>query len=108
LAEASLFVRPASTLSDGQSYRLAIACALATDPEVLFIDAFCESLDDLSAAAVCKSLRDKSRRTGLTVIAATAAPERLLRAFAPDSVVQLLPGRTHKVMPGDQYLNGKT
>ena len=97
LAESSLFVRPAATLSDGQKYRLAIACALAEDPEVLFVDAFCEPLDDLSAAAVCKGLRGLSRRTGKAIVAATASPDRLLAALEPDIVVQLLPGRTVKV-----------
>ncbi|AYZ66755.1 ATP-binding cassette domain-containing protein [Burkholderia multivorans] len=97
LAESSLFVRPAATLSDGQKYRLTIACALAEDPDVLFVDAFCEPLDDLSAAAVCKGLRELSRRTGKIILAATASPDRLLAALEPDKVVQLLPGRAVKV-----------
>ncbi len=97
LAESSLFVRPASMLSDGQRYRLAIACALATDPQVLFVDAFCEPLDDLSAAAVCKGLRDITRKSKISAIVATAAPDRLLPALKPDTVVQLLPGRKLRV-----------
>ena len=97
LAESSLFVRPASTLSDGQKYRLAIACALAKSPKVLLVDAFCEPLDDLSAAAVCKGLRDITRRSGIAAIVATAAPDRLLPALMPDSMIQLLPGRTFKI-----------
>jgi ABC-type ATPase with predicted acetyltransferase domain len=97
LAESSLFVRPAATMSDGQRYRLAIACALAEKPDVLLIDAFCEPLDDLSAAAVCKGLRALSRRAGLSVVVATATPDRLLPALVPDTVVQLLPGRSVKI-----------
>jgi ABC-type cobalamin/Fe3+-siderophores transport system ATPase subunit/ribosomal protein S18 acetylase RimI-like enzyme len=97
LAESSLFVRPAATLSDGQKYRLSIACALAQEPQVLLVDAFCESLDDLAAAAVCKGLRSLSRRTGVVVIAAAASPDRLLPALQPDTVVQLLPGRAVRV-----------
>lgn len=97
LAESSLFVRPASTLSDGQRYRLSIACALATDPKVLFVDAFCEPLDDLSAAAVCKGLREIARRNGIAAVVATAAPDRLLAALDPDTVLQLLPGRMFKI-----------
>ena len=105
LAETSLFVRPAATLSDGQRYRLAIACALAEKPEVLLIDAFCEPLDDLSAAAVCKGLRALSQRAKLAVVVATASPDRLLPALAPDTVVQLLPGRSvriHKRLEADE------
>lgn len=96
LAESSLFVRPASTLSDGQRYRLSIACALASDPKLLLVDAFCEPLDDLSAAAVCKGLRALTRRSGVSAVVATAAPDRLLQALEPDVVLQLLPGRTFK------------
>jgi ABC-type lipoprotein export system ATPase subunit len=97
LAESSLFIRPTSALSDGQRYRLSVACALADDPDLLLIDAFCEPLDDLSAAAVCKGLRGIAKRTGVAVIVATAAPDRLLAALEPDCVVQLLPGRTVRV-----------
>lgn len=97
LAESSLFVRPAATMSDGQRYRLSIGCALAEKPDVLLIDAFCEPLDDLSAAAVCKGLRALSRRSGLAVVVATASPDRLLPALMPDTVAQLLPGRSVKI-----------
>ena len=83
LAESSLFVRPASTLSDGQKYRLAIACAAVEDPQVLLIDAFCEPLDDLTAAAVCKGIVNLSKRTGMVVVVATASPDRLLSALQP-------------------------
>lgn len=106
LAESSLFVRPASTLSDGQRYRLSIACALASSPQVLFVDAFCEPLDDLSAAAVCKGLRDITQRSGISAIVATAAPDRLLPALKPDTVVQLLPGRTFRVHRRDDSSGG--
>jgi ABC-type ATPase with predicted acetyltransferase domain len=97
LAEASLFVRPASSLSDGQRYRLAIACALIERPRILLIDAFCEPLDDISAAAVCKGLRNVSRLTGVAIVVATATPDRLLSSLQPDQVIQLLPGRSIKV-----------
>lgn len=93
LAEAPLFVRPISTLSDGQTYRLALAAAFAKEPRLLLVDAFCEPLDDLSAIAVCKRLRARTKRTGMAAVVATAAPSRLLAALKPDLVVQLLPGR---------------
>ncbi|MGJ3701934.1 ATP-binding cassette domain-containing protein [Variovorax sp. AFSI2.2] len=104
LAEASLFVRPSSYLSDGQLYRLGIARALTTEPKVLFIDAFCEPLDDLSAASVCKKIRLLADQQGMACVVATASPRRLLHELQPNLVVQLLPGRSVLTSAGKNFL----
>lgn len=96
LAEAQLFVRPARTLSLGQSYRLGLALALAEDPELLLIDEFCEPLDRFSAAAVSRKLRAAATQRQMAVIVATADPERVSCSLTPDRILLLSSGGTHK------------
>ena len=95
LAEADLFVRPANTLSMGQQYRLSIALAIAEEPDLLFIDEFCEPLDRFTAAAVAKRLRSAASRGGMAVLAATADARSLQEVLQPEYLVQLASdGRT--------------
>lgn len=96
LAEPQLFVRPARTLSLGQSYRLSLALALAEAPDLLLIDEFCEPLDRFSAAAVSKKLRISATQRRMGVIAATADPERVRSSLSPDRLLLLSSGGTHK------------
>ena len=96
LADAQLFVRPASTLSLGQSYRLSLALALAEDPELLLIDEYCEPLDRYSAAAVSKKLRKAATQRQMGVIVATADPERVSSSLTPDRMLLLSSDGTHK------------
>lgn len=96
LAEAQLFVRPARTLSLGQSYRLGLALALAENPDLLLVDEFCEPLDRYSAAAVSKKLRKIATQRQIGVIVATADPERVASSLAPDQTLLLCSDSTHK------------
>jgi ABC-type lipoprotein export system ATPase subunit/GNAT superfamily N-acetyltransferase len=89
LAEAQLFVRPAGTLSLGQSYRLALALAISEKPDVLLIDQFCELLDRFTAVAVCRNLRKASNNFGMGIITATADPNRVVDALKPDRLLLL-------------------
>ncbi len=102
LAEPHTFVRPARSLSEGQRYRLGIAVALCEQPDVLFLDAFCESIDLFSTVAVCKSLRAAARRYGFRVIAATARPEYPAEALDPTIFVNLTSTDEVKVMRNDK------
>lgn len=96
LADAQLFVRPAGTLSLGQSYRLSLALALAEDPELLLIDEYCEPLDRFSAAAVSKKLRLAATKRQMGVIVATADPDRVSESLTPDRLLLLSSDGTHK------------
>jgi ABC-type ATPase with predicted acetyltransferase domain len=98
LGEAPLFVRPTRHFSDGQLYRLAVAVALSKKPDILIVDAFCEPLDYFSMATVCSRLRGFCRKHGIALIAATADASRSLDLLQPDRQLQLLPGRTHKLI----------
>ena len=89
LAEPNLYVRPASSLSEGQKYRLALAIALAKGPDFLIADAFCESLDRFSTIAVSSGIRKASKRHGFGCIFATARHEYVQDHLEPDINVYL-------------------
>ena len=69
LADATLLSRRIHELSEGESFRLLIARALAREPDVLVVDEFCSALDSRLARSVCLSL---CARAPCALIAITA------------------------------------
>ena len=96
LAEASIFVRPSSTLSSGQYYRLGLAIALARKPELLVIDEFCEALDDFTTSAVCRRLMQKIQKEGIALVVATSGADRVSACLKPAARLRLYPSGEHK------------
>lgn len=102
LAEASLLVRRAGTLSAGESFRLVLALALEWVREgkrgggrgcVLMVDEACAILDDATARGVCRTLRRvASSSPGLRIVVASASPGRLRRALGADREIELCLG----------------
>ena len=66
--------RPAQ-LSGGQQMRVAIAVALANQPDVLLADEPTGELDTATSAEVFEALREVNRRYGVTVVIVTHDPE---------------------------------
>ncbi len=66
-----------SELSGGEKQRLAIASALAMEPEVLILDEPTSQLDPLGSQQVFATVRELNHELGITIILASHASEEL-------------------------------
>ena len=108
--------QPARLLSGGEAQRLALARALATDPEVLFLDEPTASLDPASVLAI-EAIVNEARHRGVRIIFVTHDMGQARRMA--DDVVFLHRGRVAEHSPAStfftepqsaaarDYLNGK-
>ena len=97
--------RPARVLSGGEQQRLAIARALACDPDVLFLDEPTASLDPASTQAI-ETLIDSAHAAGVTIVLVTHDRAQALR-LGQDAVF-LSDGRVAETGPARQLLTAPT
>jgi phospholipid/cholesterol/gamma-HCH transport system ATP-binding protein len=86
-------LKPAS-LSGGMKKRVALARAIATEPEVLLYDEPTTGLDPVMADVINRLIRDLQRRLGLTSVVVTH--DMASAYFVGDRIAYLHHGRIHQ------------
>jgi tungstate transport system ATP-binding protein len=94
--------QPARRLSGGEQQRLAMARALALEPDILFMDEPTASLDPTSVASI-ESIVAGARREGTRIILVTHDPGQAHRLA--DEVVFLHRGRLMEHTPARQFFD---
>jgi len=93
-------------LSGGQRQRLAIACALADDPDVILFDEPFSHLDNANKIYLLTELRDIIKDTGITVIFVTHSGEEALTLS--DRILVMKEGEIiEEGIPKELYSNPK-
>lgn len=86
-------------LSGGMQKRVALARAIALDPEVIFCDEPTAGLDPIVAGVIVKLIMDLNRRLGITAVVVTHDIEAAFRMA--DQMVMLYQGRVIACGPPD-------
>lgn len=94
--------QPARVLSGGEQQRLALARALALEPDVLLLDEPTVSLDPASVQAIEELIR-AARRSGITVILVTHELDQARRMA--DQVAFLHRGRIAEFSPAARFFD---
>ncbi|MCY4540897.1 MAG: ATP-binding cassette domain-containing protein [Rhodobacteraceae bacterium] len=92
--------RPASALSGGERQKMTMVRALITDPEVLFLDEPCASLDGTSTREI-EELLIQTRRQGTTIVMSTHDLGQARRLA--DRIVLLLRGKVHEACSAEGF-----
>ncbi len=83
--------RPVTRLSGGEKQRVAVARALAQDPEILLLDEATSNLDIYHSLSILGTIRSRVREQGLTVVA--ALHDLNLAGFFCDQLIFLRQGQ---------------
>jgi ABC-type ATPase with predicted acetyltransferase domain len=89
LAEAHLYVKRCSQISEGQKYRFAVAKLCDSKKPIWVADEFASTLDPLTAAIVAKGLRRLALQCGATVILAAPHIDHFVDSLLPNKLVNL-------------------
>ncbi len=89
LAEAHLYLKRPSDISEGQRYRFALARLCDTSRPLWIGDEFASSLDARTAATVARGLRRAAANKGATVVLAAPHIDHFVGSLAPNKIVRL-------------------
>ncbi|MEM9796548.1 MAG: ATP-binding cassette domain-containing protein [Pseudomonadota bacterium] len=95
--------RPATQLSGGEQQKLALARALVRNPQALFLDEPCASLDGRATREI-EAILVAARAAGTTLIMSTHDMGQARRLA--DDVVFLKGGRIHEQAPAETFFEG--
>lgn len=89
LAEAHLYLKRPSQISDGQRYRFAVARLCDSRKPIWVADEFVSTLDPLTAAIVAKGLRKSAWKFGATLVLAAPHMGHFVDSLSPNKIVWL-------------------
>jgi ABC-type lipoprotein export system ATPase subunit/GNAT superfamily N-acetyltransferase len=105
LAEAHLYLKRFSELSNGQRYRAMMANLIASNADVWIADEFCATLDPVTASIVARNLRRCARRLGVTVLLAAASWSDFIHELQPDTIIHLRSPWDYRVFSWSEFEN---
>ena len=94
--------RPARSLSGGEQQRLALARALARDPEILFLDEPTASLDP-AATRLVENIVESAARDGIKIVMASHDLGQVRRLAG--EILFLVGGRLHERAPAADFFD---
>lgn len=89
LAEAHLYLKTPSQISEGQKYRFSIAQLCSSGRKVWVADEFASTLDPYTAAVVAKGIRKQAKKKAASLIVAAPHTEHFVGSLLPNKVVKL-------------------
>lgn len=95
--------RPATLLSGGERQKLALARALIREPDVLFLDEPCASLDGRATREI-EEILQQTASEGTRLIMSTHNMGQAQRLA--DEVIFVLQGRIHEFSPAAEFFSG--
>lgn len=99
---ADVLERPATMLSGGERQKLALARALIRDPDVLFLDEPCASLDGRATREI-EEILQQTAAEGTRLIMSTHNMGQAQRLA--DEVIFVLQGKIHEFTPAPQFFD---
>lgn len=89
LAEAHLYLKRCSQISEGQRYRFAVARLCDSGKPIWIADEFASGLDPQTAAIVAKGIRKLAMKQGATVILASPHISNFVGSLLPNKLIYL-------------------
>lgn len=89
LAEAHLYLKRPTQISEGQKYRFAVALLCDSGKPLWLADEFASTLDPLNAAIVAKGLRKVAYQKGATCVIAAPHSANFAESLLPNMAVHL-------------------